>query len=256
MSWQLKPHGRAVVVTMQSNPVNKMNEGFFRDLDEAWDELDAKHPHAPVVLTAPGKVFSAGLDFEDVFPRFARADPSEVWAWFERFSGVILRVFRSERPLVAALNGHSFAGGMVLALCCERRLAAAGPARYSLNEVAIGIPFPSVFIEMIRYAIGDPATTESMLTAQVYGETDALRLGMVHRLVPPGQLIDDAVAEAERIPAGGLAAYARTKASLLAPTLERIMREGFAIDRDTMRVIVAPESARLQAEALARLKSN
>ena len=154
MSWNIEPRGEAVIVTMRSNPVNKMNPEFFDDLHEALDRVERDHPRKSMVLTAEGATFSAGLDFEDVFPRFARADPDEITAWFAYFRKSILRMFELPRRTVAALNGSAFAGGLILAFCCDHRIAAGGRARFTLNEVAIGIPMPGVYVEIVRHAVG------------------------------------------------------------------------------------------------------
>ncbi len=119
----------AVIVTMRSNPVNRMNPEFFADLHAAFDEVERDHPALPVVLTAEGKTFSAGLDFEDVFPRFARNDMDELQAWFAEFRGSLLRVFALPRRTVAAINGNTFAGGLILAVACDVRVGAEGRAR-------------------------------------------------------------------------------------------------------------------------------
>ena len=118
MSWIIGPRGEAVVVTMRSDPVNKMNPAFYDDLHEALDRVERDHPRKPMVPTAEGATFSAGLDFEEVFPRFARADPD------------LVRVCSST---VAAVNGNAFAGRLILTLCCDHRIAASGPARFALT---------------------------------------------------------------------------------------------------------------------------
>src|SRR5688572_9684100 len=130
MSWNVESRGEVVVVTMRSNPVNKMNPAFFDDLHEALDRVEREHARLPMVLTAEGNTFSAGLDFEDVFPRFARADPTEIRAWFDRFRGSIVRMFTLARRTVAAVNGNAYAGGLILALCCDIRIGASGKGRF------------------------------------------------------------------------------------------------------------------------------
>jgi enoyl-CoA hydratase len=255
MSWTIEPRGEAVVVTMRSNPVNKMNPAFFDDLHEALDRVERDHPRAPMVLTAEGATFSAGLDFEDVFPRFARADPAEIAAWFAYFRKSILRVFELPRRTVAAVNGNAFAGGLILALCCDHRIAASGRARFTLNEVAIGIPMPGVYVEIVRHALGTRVAGELMLDCRLYEIEDVLVNGFVHRVVPPAQLMEAAVAQAQAVGDNAFSAYNVSKAAMLAPTLGLIRGAARAFDDAAIQAVMLPDSKRAQAAALEKLKA-
>jgi len=254
MEWRVEAHGAAVVVEMRSNPVNKMNPQFFDDLHAALDLVEQRHPGLPLVLTGAGSTFSAGLDFEDVFPRFARGQLDEVTAWFERFRGSILRVFALPRRTVAAVNGHAVAGGLILALCCDVRIGAAGPARFGLNEVPIGIPMPGVYTEIVRYAVGSRAAAESILEGRLNDVDQALRLGYLHEVVPGERLIAEALARAQAISPDSCSAYAVSKQALLQPALKRIAGDAREMDERAVRVVVSPDSMRAQAAALDLLK--
>ncbi len=255
MNWNVEARGGAVVVTMRSNPVNKMNPAFFDDLHAALDRVEREHPRQPMVLTAEGKTFSAGLDFEDVFPRFARADPDEVAAWFARFRDSIVRMFELPRRTIAAINGNAFAGGLILALCCDHRIAAQGSGRFTLNEVAIGIPMPGVYVEIVRHAVGTRVAGELMLDCRVYSVDEGLDHGLVHRVVPPAELLDAALAQAQTPGESVHGVYEISKAALLAPALDLIRGPARRFDEAAIRAVTLPESQRAQAAALATLKA-
>ena len=119
MSWEIERTGDVAVVRMNSNPMNVIGEGFFSDLDEAFATLESDHTESPVVLTSSERAFSAGLDLKYHLSLFTAGDEEEIWKWYERFRGALLRVFTYERPVVAAVNGHAIAGGLILALCCD-----------------------------------------------------------------------------------------------------------------------------------------
>ena len=255
MNWTIESRGAVVVVTMRSNPVNKMNPAFFDDLHEALDRVERDHPRTPVVLTSEGSTFSAGLDFDDVFPRFARADPEEIAAWFERFRESLLRVFTLPHRTVAAINGHAFAGGLILALCCDHRIAAAGQGRFTLNEVAIGIPMPGVYVEIVRHAVGTRVAGELMLDCRIYNVEEGLHDGFVHRVVPPAELLDAAVAQAGVTDADTHGVYGVSKAALLAPTLALIRGPARPFDEAAIRTVMSPDARRAQAAARIKLKA-
>lgn len=253
MKWNVERSEGAVVVTMRSNPVNRMNPEFFVDLHEALDTVDRHHPGLPLVLTAEGNTFSAGLDFEDVFPRFARNDMVELEEWFDRFRGSLLRVFTLPRRTVAAINGNTFAGGLILAVACDVRVGVEGRARFAINEVPVGIPMPWTYIEMVRYALGTPATAEMTLSGQIYDVAGARALGILHRVVAPEELLTAALEEARRIGIDSASAYAASKQALQQPTIAAIEAHP-ELDRMAMEVVMAPDSVRAQASAMAALK--
>ena len=218
MSWDIELHDGVAVVTMNSNPVNAQNEQFFADLHEAFDRLEHDLPPAAVVLTARGGSFSAGIDLKSSVPLFARGDAAEIRDWFARYRATNLRIFTYPRPTIAAVNGHAFGGGVVTALCCDYRVAADADAKFALNEVTIGIPWPGVFAEMIRYAIGTPNAAVAALFGQTHDVRGAHRLGIVHEIVPPERLIETALMRGRAVPIDALAAYGATKRALQAPT--------------------------------------
>jgi enoyl-CoA hydratase/carnithine racemase len=254
MNWSVQIRGGAVVIEMRSNAVNKMNPEFFEDLREALDLVEERHPQLPAVITASGTTFSAGLDFEDVFPRFASADPGKVMPWFQQFRKSILRVFTLPRRTVAAVNGNAFAGGLILASCCDVRIASTGESKFSLNEVLVGIPMPGVYTEILRYAVGSKVAAECILGGRVYGVSQAFDLGFFHHVVPAEQLLDEAVKYAEAISPDCFSAYAASKQALLRPTIQRIERDAREMDELALRAVLAPESIRAQRIAFERLK--
>jgi enoyl-CoA hydratase len=254
VSWDLEPRGGAVVVRMRSNRVNCMNPALFDDMHRAFDLLDRDHPRRPAVIVGEGSTFSAGLDLDHVFPLFQSGDPAAIGAFFERFRGMILRVVQADRPTVAALNGHAFAGGLILACACDLRVAARGPLRLALNEVPIGIAIPSSYLEIVRHAAGDRVASEAALFGRLYDADAALAAGLVHATAEPAALIDEALALAGSVTADTADAFVATKRALRAPLvalLEGVCRER---DLDAMRATALPSSNRAQTAALARLK--
>lgn len=221
MSWTIERRGRVAVVTMTTNKVNAQNRAFFTDLHEAFDTLEAEHPESPVVLTGTGTRFSAGLDLGEHFPLFA-GDRDDVASWFADYRATNMRLFTYPRPTVAAVNGHAFAGGLITAAVCDHRLAVDSGARFGVNEVPIGIPMPAVYVRMLSYAWGEPVSARASLLGEVFDSQQAFDLGMFHGLVPSDELVDRAVAVAERTPEDCLVSYAFTKRASQAAALRDI----------------------------------
>lgn len=231
MSWTIERRGRVAVVTMTTNPVNAQNRAFFADLHDTFDRLERDHADSPVVLTGTGTRFSAGLDLEENFPRLA-GDPAAVASWFQDYRATNMRLFTYPRPTVAAINGHAFAGGLITAAVCDYRVAVAQGARFGLNEVPIGIPMPAVYVRMLAHAWGEPVASRACLLGEIFTPEQAHAQGMVHELAPAEDVLERAVAVAERTPEDCIEQYAFTKRACQAAALRDIAELADPLDEE------------------------
>jgi enoyl-CoA hydratase len=254
MPWEIKKKGHVAIVTMNTNPLSFQNEAFFRDLDEAFDRLEADHPECAVILTGTGNTFSAGLDFNESFSVFGSGDPKRFMKWFDRYRATNLRIFSYPRPTVAAINGHAYAGGLITALNCDFRISAEGRYDYCLNEVPIGIPMPAVYLEIIRYAVGTSVASRASLFGEKFDAQAALKLGIVHEVVSPAALIDRAITKASSIAPESFDAYQFSKSALQAATLEAIQRLDRSHDRSIGKIICSKKSLRSLAARYEEIK--
>jgi enoyl-CoA hydratase len=231
MAWDIQETQGVAVVYMSSNSVNRQNPAFFSDLANALDRLESSFGDLPVILTSNERIFSAGFDFDYWFPLIAHRDVDTVQRSYMEFQKVNVRLFSYPRPTIAAINGHAYAGGLITALCCDFRIAVKSGARFSLNEVAIGLAMPSVFTEIIRYAVGTTSAAKATLSGCVYAGDEALALGLVDSLTSQDSLLPEAIAIAKRLAPDCATAYAFSKEALQAPTLKRIREETEGLDR-------------------------
>jgi enoyl-CoA hydratase/carnithine racemase len=229
--WDIARVDDVHVVTMTSNKVNAMNDDFFTDLQAAIVELQSAE-QLPVVLTGADRCFCAGLDLRELYD----FDRTTLAAFVERLDETVLAWFTLPRPTVAAVNGHAIAGGCVLALACDRRIAVDRDARLGLNEVQVGIPFPSVPLAVCRYALSPAHAREVLLFGALYGPTDALQRGLVDEIVPASGLLARACEAARSIGADSLEAYAGAKTQLLAPTLRALAESREQVNREFLDV--------------------
>jgi enoyl-CoA hydratase/carnithine racemase len=119
----------------------------------------------------------------------------------------------------AAVNGHAIAGGCVLAVACDLRLMSDGTI--GLSEIRVGVPFPGVALEVVRHAAGT-TVRRLVLEAALLSPAEAVAAGLVDRVTSPGSLLDEAVAEAERLGRIPADVYAFTKRQLQDPARIRI----------------------------------
>jgi enoyl-CoA hydratase len=211
---------RVAVLRLAHGPVNAMDQELCEAIAERFRALDSD-PARAVVVTGTGRAFSAGVDLKRILDEGA--------PYVERFLPALSAAFRAlfqlSKPVVAAVNGHAIAGGCVLAACSDVTLMADGPGRIGVPEARVGPPFPRIAIEVLRHAVGDVAARRLMVGALTYTPADAQALGLVDRVLPADELLQQAVATARalatEVPSD---TFALTKAQLRRDALERTVR--------------------------------
>lgn len=236
-------HGSIAVIQLDAPPVNIVDVALLEDLEAALRELAAS---PGVVVTGAGRAFSAGVDLKQLL------EGGEAYAsrLLEAMSSSFAALFEFPGPVVAAVNGHAIAGGCALALAADLRLASGG--LIGLSELSIGLPFPPVPFEIVRGALGHHAT-RVVVDAQLHQVAEAKELRLVDEIVPAEDLLDTALARAERLAAIPASTYARTKSALRAPARAAYERENHpeALSRLAAEW-VSPEMTRRVEKALAR----
>ncbi len=153
----------------------------------------AKAGGEPVLLTGAGDAFSAGLDLKQL----AALDADGLRAFLELLEDLVLDLYTYPGPSVALVNGHAIAGGCVLALCCDHRVAKANPhTRIGLNEVALGVCYPPRVLRLVRARVPARYRERIVLGADLFSPEHARELGLVD------EVADDASSRAgERLAA-------------------------------------------------------
>jgi enoyl-CoA hydratase len=201
------------VLTLDRPPANAMDLGLLGDLVEAVQRLAADVPPA-VVVTGREGFFSAGADLKAV-PGYG---PAEQRRMVEAINAMALGVYGLPCPVVCAITGHAIAGGMVLALCGDHRVAAT-EGRYGLTEVKVGVPYPQAAIGVVRAELAAPAARVLALGNRLVDAAECVRLGAFDEALAPSAVLDRAIAVARELAAMPAQVYARTKAELRGATL-------------------------------------
>lgn len=255
MSWKIDLVDDVVIVHMNSNKMNLINNLFLHDLNDAFDIIESDYKDNAVVLTSSGDVFSAGLDISQSYPLFKEGDLEKIKTWYEHFKNSLIRVFSFEGPLVAAINGHAIAGGLVLALCCDYRIGPGSKARFGLNEVTIGFPLPSVIAEILSYTLGSKVAERVLLNGLLYETEDALKLGFFHQLSEKEDLLDIAIDYANQYNKSQIAAYSFSKKALRAHVLNRINQYSDDIDKKLPELLASENTVGSLGRLLESLKN-
>ena len=198
-------HGKANTLDMES--CNAVVEAF----EHAGDAR-------AVVLTGAGRIFSAGVDLFRVLEEGKPYIEAFVPAMCRAFE----RVFVHQAPVVAAANGHAIAGGCLLVAAADQRLMAQGAARIGIPELQVGVPFPPIALEIMRFATPPQHFRTIVYRAETYEPAAALELGLIDEVVEPDALLDRALATAERLASVPADTFAITKREIRRPAMDRI----------------------------------
>ena len=212
-------HGEVLLLRLAHGKASALDLELLEELTTAMDEFEASDARA-LVLTGSGSIFSAGVDLK----RLLEGGTGYIEAFLPALNDALSRLLFSDRPLVTACNGHAIAGGCLIACCGDRRLAARGKARIGVPELAVGVPFPPLAIELVRASVGERNLQRALYDATAYGVEDALELGFVDELVDAEDLEERALSVAGRLASVPPASYAFTKrgvrAALRGPGLD------------------------------------
>lgn len=204
--------GVAVVTVSRPQAMNALNTRFFEEMDALVAEIAGRDDVKAVVITGDGKAFVAGADIAEMVGK----TPDEARA----FSRLGQKTFRGlellEKPVIAAVNGFALGGGCELALACDFRVASA-KAKFGQPEVNLGLIPGYAATQRLPRLIGLGNALYLLLTAEMIGAEEALRMGLAQKVVEPEALLATAVDTAKTITAKGPLAVRLAK---------RVAREG------------------------------
>ena len=134
-----------------------------------------------------------------------------------------MAVFFHPKPLVAAINGYAIAGGCVLACCADRRIMTRGGGRMGITELLVGVPFPALAFEIVRFAVPGRYLPEFTYTGATYDVDASLARGWVDELVEANALTERARAVAQEMARLSPKAFTQAKKQLRQEVSERVI---------------------------------
>ncbi len=204
------------VLTLAHGKVHALDLELLRALEERLAEVE-RSPARAVVLTGRGSIFSAGVNLV----RLQEGGDAYLRDFLPALTTSMSRLFFFPKPVIAAVNGHAIAGGCVLACACDHRLMARGAATIGVTELLVGVPFPAIALEIMRFALPPQHVQEALYTGRTWGVDEALRRGLVDEVVEAPALLDRACAVAGALGALPAATFRLTKEHLRQPARER-----------------------------------
>jgi 2-(1,2-epoxy-1,2-dihydrophenyl)acetyl-CoA isomerase len=191
---------------------NAIPRSGWGELAVAFAEFEASGSRV-LVITGAGSDFCSGADLADAAAGFPTSSPAETTVMMQTVAAAALALHRISKPTVAAVDGVAVGAGMNLALGCDLVIASER-ARFAEVFVGRGLTLDFGGTWLLSRLVGLARARELALTGREVGAAEALRIGLVAQVVPPGELVDAATGLATRLAAGAPLAQRFTKAAL------------------------------------------
>jgi len=170
---------RLAIITLNRPKSNSLNREMVTELNDMLTNIENDSNIGGVMITGKENFFSAGLDLIELY-NYNEEEAKSFWHLFLAF---VARITAFKKPLIAAINGHSPAGGCVIALACDARVMAEGKYIIGLNEVPVGIIVPNSIFSLYSFWLGKANASRSLLEGKLFNPEEALAIGLVDELV-------------------------------------------------------------------------
>lgn len=226
----LEREGAVGMITLHRAPANAYNPQFADEFRTAVDGArDDPAIRAVIVASTLPKFFSAGADVK----WFAASSLDEKVLFITHMHEVLRRIETTPKVFMAAIGGHCLGGGMEIALACDLRFAAAGNYGLGQPEITLGIIPGNGGTQRLPRLVGKSRALDLMITGRAVPPDEALKIGLVDRVMPAEELMSKTREYAE-----GLARSATVAVGLIKVTvnrgLEMALDDGLAYEREAL----------------------
>ncbi len=221
--------GMATVI-LNRGKVNALNETLVEQISSCFVKLEKDKSIQAIIFTAQGKFFSFGFDI----PEFLSYPKESFIRYLTKFTDLYTSLFLFPKPIVAALNGHTIAGGCMLALACDSRIMVSGKAKISLNEISFGSSVFAGSVEMLKFCVGQKIAESVLYSGAMYSAEEAIHLGLIDRISSSKNLMDDARKAAQDFIVKERPAFRAIKGLLRKPVAEEMVKR----EKDSIREFV------------------
>src|ERR1700710_1966118 len=194
MNIKTEVNGSVGIATLnRPDALNALNTALLNELADALEAWDRGNDVRCIIVTGSERAFAAGADIKEMQPKSYSQMYRE-----NLFGDQFDRIARIKKPIIAAVAGHALGGGCELALLCDF-IIAADTARFGQPEITLGIMPGLGGSQRLPRAIGKAKAMDLILTGRTIGAAEAERSGLVARMVPAADLLDEAMSAATTI---------------------------------------------------------
>ena len=239
--------GVGLITLNRPNALNALNSALVEELGAAIDEFEADERIGAMVITGSEKAFAAGADIKEM------KDKTFADVFLDNFISRWERVSRTRKPVIAAVAGYALGGGCELAMMCDF-IIAADTAKFGQPEIALGVIPGAGGTQRLTRFVGKSKAMEMCLTGRMMDAEEAERSGLVSRIVPADELIDEAMRTAEKIAGMSLPAAMMAKEAVNR-AYETTLAEGVRFERRVFHALFATEDQKEGMAAFAEKRS-
>lgn len=220
--------GSVMLAKFNRGVTNALNPEFVQELGEVLQRVKSDVTVRGLVLGSSNeKFFSIGLDIPDLYA----LDREDFRDFLRLFNRVCMDLYTLPKPTVAAITGHALAGGCILALCCDWRFIAEGRKLMGLNEVKLGVPVPYLADRVLHALAGVRHARKMMEGGDFYAPAEALEMGMVDEVLPVEEVVNRALAHAEKLGSLPKTGYGMIKRNRVETTVTEVLARETEMER-------------------------
>jgi len=232
------------VVTLNNPPFNALNAAVMSDLDHILEALSSNRSVQVVIITGAGeKAFVAGADIK----QFTGMTPASGKELVLHGHEILSKIKALKQPVIAAIHGLALGGGCELALACDLRIAS-GNALFGLPEVSLGIIPGYGGTQRLARLVGSSRAMALIYTGDPIKADEAFRIGLVDKLAPVGQVLEEAKSMANKIMSRGPLAVQGAKKAIHTG-MEMTLEEGLILEADVFAGLCGTDDQKEGAEA-------
>jgi len=205
--------GVGVITLNRPNALNALNRPHLIELNHAIDRARFDESVRSVVITGAGRGFSAGADVKEWGSGASEADDEPEAGWIDLAHGLIMKIYRLPKPVVAAVNGVAVGAGCDIALASDLRVASTA-ARFGQAYIKLGYCPDAGGSFLLPRLIGEARAMEMIYTGRIIEAGEADRIGLLNRLVEPEELMPTALELAGRLAKGPTVAIGLSKENI------------------------------------------
>jgi enoyl-CoA hydratase len=230
----VETHGRVGLIRLnRPQALNALNPTIRSELLAAAEAFDADAAIGCIVLTGTDKAFAAGADIKEM------ADQSYMDVFLSDYAAAYERLTRIRKPIVAAVAGFALGGGCEVAMMCDI-IIAADSAKFGQPEIKLGVIPGMGGTQRLTRAVGKAKAMDLVLTGRMMDAAEAERCGLVARVVPAANLMEEAMKVAQAIASMSLPSVLSAKEAINR-SFEAPLSEGLRFERRVFHALFATE---------------
>ena len=187
-TFQITLNEGLAVITLDRGRSNPINHQLVKELTSCINTLENDDSVGGLILTGKEGFFSSGIDLIEAYD-YNEEQSREFWVDFLALQSALVTF---KKPMVAAISGHSPAGGCILAICCDYRVMAEGKFIIGLNEIPVGIIVPDTVFNLYSFWLGQRKAYQYLMEGKLLSITEAHEAGLIDEISTPENLMSAA----------------------------------------------------------------